>query len=112
VKNIVFKQELEEDILVNEDEIKEWVQVMSKILLTHPPSYRHILSAWNNVPLTDKTIKLLTSRLVNEESKTKQYNQGEIYPIDQAFFAANLRNAKALPAHSWNPGTRGSNRGN
>ena len=50
------------------------VQVMSKILLTLPPSYRHFLSAWDNVPMAEKNIKLLTSRLVNEESRTKQHN--------------------------------------
>ena len=49
------------------------VQIMSKILLTLPPSYRHFLSAWDSVPSTEKTIKLLTSRLVKEEIRTKQY---------------------------------------
>ena len=68
------------------------VQVMSKILLTLPPSYRHFLSAWDNVPMAEKNIKLLTSRLVNEESRTKQYNQGGADPSDQAFFAANSLN--------------------
>ena len=68
------------------------VQVMSKILLTRPPSYRHFLSAWDNVPMAEKNIKLLTSRLVNEESRTKQYNQGGADPSDQAFFAANSLN--------------------
>ena len=88
------------------------VQVMSKILLTLPPSYRQFLSAWDNVPIAEKNIKLLTSRLVNEESRTKQYNQGGADPSDQAFFAANSPQPKAFPAHSWNPGTRGGSRGN
>jgi hypothetical protein len=58
------------------------VQVMSKILLTLPPSFRHFLSAWDNVPTADKTIKLLTSRLVKEETITKNFNNGGSNPSD------------------------------
>ena len=63
------------------------VQVMSKILQTLPPSYRHFLSAWDNVPRDVNSIKLLTPRLVQEETRTKQYNNGG---SDQAFFAGSL----------------------
>ena len=65
------------------------VQVMSKILLTLPPSYRHFLSAWDSVPSNERTIKLLTSRLVKEEIRTQQYNDGESDPADLAFFGDN-----------------------
>ena len=66
------------------------VQVMSKILLTLPPSFRHFLSAWDNVPTADKTIKLLTSRLVKEETITKNFNNGGSDPSDLAFFSSRV----------------------
>ena len=47
--------------------------VISKILHTLPPAYRHFLSAWDNVPAEDKTIRLLTSRLVKEEARTRAF---------------------------------------
>lgn len=65
------------------------IQLMSKILLTLPPSFRHFLSAWDSVPAAERTIKLLTSRLIKEEIRTKQYNDGGSDPADIAFFAGN-----------------------
>ena len=88
------------------------VQIMSKILLTLPPSFRHFLSAWDNVPTAEKTIKLLTTRLVSEESRTKQYNHGEQDPSDQAFFAMHSPQPQALFAHQGgSSGKRGRGRG-
>lgn len=65
-------------------------QVMSKIFLTLPPSFHHFLSAWDNVPTADKTIKLLTSRLVKEEIITKNFNNGGSDPSDLAFFSSRV----------------------
>jgi hypothetical protein len=54
------------------------LQVMTKITCTLPPSYRHFISAWDNVAEADKTITLLTSRLLKEV--TKMYNNGDPDP--------------------------------
>ena len=91
------------------------IQVMSKILLTLPPSYRHFLAAWDNVPTARKTIKLLTSRLIKEEMRTKQYNGGASDPADLAFFAKQTQagTSTAQPALSaQHYKSRGKNRGN
>ena len=77
------------------------VQVMSKILHTLPPSYRHFLSAWDNVSPADKTIKLLISRLVNEETRTKEFNDGAADPRDLAFFAGQRAPQQPEPAHAF-----------
>ena len=96
------------------------VQIMSKILLTLPPSFRHFLSAWDNVPSADKTIKLLTARLVKEETITKNFNNGGSDPADLAFFAARdpksiQQTSSALPANhnakGGYPGLRENHRG-
>lgn len=46
------------------------LQVMSKIIMSLPPSFRHLISAWDSVPATEKSITLLTSRLIKEEKMT------------------------------------------
>ena len=47
-------------------------QIMTKILCTLPPSYRAFTTAWDSVPATEKTIALLTSRLLKEETMAKR----------------------------------------
>ena len=61
------------------------LQVMSKILMSLPPSYRHFLSAWDSVPTAEKTIALLTSRLLKEEKITSIHNQGQPDANDMAY---------------------------
>lgn len=60
-------------------------QVITKIICTLPPSFRHAISAWDNVPDADKTIALLTTRLLKEETMNKIYGGQE--DSDSAFFA-------------------------
>ncbi len=43
------------------------IQVMEKIICTHPRTFQSFLSAWDNVPASKKTMKLLTSRQQREE---------------------------------------------
>lgn len=86
------------------------VQIMSKILHTLPPSYRHFYSAWDSVPKAQRTIKLLTSRLVQEEARAKQYPDMASTSDDAAFLADNQPTPSNPPAQG-NRGRRGSNRG-
>lgn len=71
-------------------------QLMTKILLTLPPSYRYFLSVWDNVPPEDRHIQLLTQLLIKEENVTKLYNCGPIDAADQAFFSGNHTNYPQL----------------
>lgn len=43
------------------------IQVMGKIVCTLPRTFQSFLSAWYNVTASEKTMKLLTSRLLREE---------------------------------------------
>lgn len=62
-------------------------QVMMRILQSLPPSYNHFLSAWESVPVADQTIANLTARLILEEIRKRENNNGENDPVDVAFFA-------------------------
>lgn len=65
-------------------------QVMTKILVTLPPSFRHFLSVWDNVPAKNRNIQTLTQRLLKEENVTKIYNNGQSDAADSAFFSNNF----------------------
>jgi transposase InsO family protein len=65
-------------------------QVMTKILVTLPPSFRHFLSVWDNVSVKNRNIQTLTQRLLKEENVTKIYNNGQSDPADSAFFSNNF----------------------
>lgn len=66
------------------------VQIMAKIIMCLPPSFRHFTSAWDSVPTQDKSVAYLTSRLIKEERMTLIYNQGKVDPNDSAFFAGSV----------------------
>jgi hypothetical protein len=53
------------------------LQIMTKIICTLPPSYRSFTTAWDSVPANEKTIALLTSRLLKEETMAKRFNRGQ-----------------------------------
>ncbi|XP_045034653.1 uncharacterized protein LOC116930531 [Daphnia magna] len=65
-------------------------QIMTKIINTLPPSFRGFMSAWDSVPIPDRTINSLTSRLLKEECLMKQWNRGKMYHQDAAFFSKNF----------------------
>ena len=46
--------------------------VITKILCSLPPSYRHIVSAWDATPRDQQTLSTLTARLLKEEEMDKQ----------------------------------------
>ncbi len=66
------------------------IQIMTKILCTMPPSYRSFTTAWDSVPAHEKTIALLTSRLLKEETMAKRWTRGQKDTNDAAFFAHNF----------------------
>ena len=49
-------------------------QLMSKILLTLPHSFKGFHSAWNLLPDAEKTVAMLTSKLVLAETMNKHYD--------------------------------------
>lgn len=67
-------------------------QIITKIVMTLPSSYRPFLSAWNNVEDNKKTLSLLTLRLQAEEnmSKVAELTVSNSSP-DAAFWASKGR---------------------
>ena len=61
--------------------------VISKILSTLPPRFRHPHSAWDSVPRNEQTIESLTLRLLKEESRNKvqEFMENE---EERAFFSS------------------------
>ena len=66
------------------------LQIMTKIICTLPPSYRSFTTSWDSVPAADKTLALLTSRLLKEEAMARRWNRGQQHADDAAFFAYNF----------------------
>ncbi|XP_045034748.1 uncharacterized protein LOC116934903 [Daphnia magna] len=59
-------------------------QLIERILQTLPPSYYNFISAWESVPLAERSISSLTSRLILEETRMKSRTNGP-NPADIAF---------------------------
>jgi len=66
------------------------LQIMTKIICTLPPSYRSFTTACDSVPAAERTIALLTSRLLKEETMAKRWTRGKQDTNDAAFFAQNF----------------------
>ena len=60
-------------------------QIITKILCTLPPSFKSVISAWENVEYK-KILPLLTTRLLKEESLNKMHDNGESAE-DKTFFS-------------------------
>lgn len=59
-------------------------QVITKVICTLPPNFRHAVSAWDKVPDDEKTIVLLTTHLLKKETMNNIYGGQEA--SDSAFF--------------------------
>ena len=66
------------------------LQIITKIICTLPPSVRHVVSAWENLDGSKKTVALLTARLLKDENLNKAYGNAET--SDAAFFAQRTEN--------------------
>jgi hypothetical protein len=61
---------------------------MAKILATLPPAYRHFYTTWNNSPEAGRSVKLLLTKLQEEEAITQAFNRNNHW-TDGAFVSAN-----------------------
>ena len=73
--------------------------VMTKILITLPPSYRHFMSVWDNVPDELKTVELLTTRLLKEETINSTYGSPEV--SNTALLTRNPNFFSTKKTHKW-----------
>lgn len=51
--------------------------IITKILMTLPPNFRHFVSAWESTPSAERTLANLSSRLTIEESRTAMHEASE-----------------------------------
>lgn len=70
------------------------IQIMTKIICTLPPSYRNFATVWEGIPVSERRISLLTSRLLREESNALRWSKGHQDAEDTALFSQNY------PAHA------------
>jgi len=66
------------------------IQIMTKIICTLQPSNRSFTTAGDSVPAAERTIALLTSRLLKKETMAKRWTKGQQDTSDAKFFAHNF----------------------
>ena len=77
-------------------------QVMTKIICSLPPSFRHIVAAWDNVPEDLQTLNNLTARLLKEETLNKSRGNPEEF-LDQAFYSTSSKPFNKGPKVPFHP---------
>lgn len=80
-------------------EIQSENQIITKVLCTLPPSFRSVVSAWENVEEAKKKLPLLTTRLLKEESLNKMH-ESEESAEDKAFFSRRSNQVRPKDAQS------------
>lgn len=86
-------------------------QVIGKIIMTLPSSYRHFHSAWNNVESNKKIVALLTSRLQVEETLHQFQGLGTTDKRDSALFSRNQKEKSSFKGNkSYNKPGNGDQR--
>lgn len=83
-------------------------QVMSKILSTLPTSYRHFYTTWNNLPEEGRSVKLLLTKLQEEEAITQAFNKNNNLSTEVTYFAPNqvYYDNKNAGQHQFQPSNR------
>ena len=68
------------------------------ILASLPPSYDHFLTSSESTPIAERTLNLLTERLVRKEARSLRKNGGERSTEDKAFFGLSSRSQPQGPS--------------
>jgi hypothetical protein len=87
------------------------ISIMTKIICTLPPSYRSFITAWDSVPFGERTMALLTSRLLKEEAMAKRWSTGQPDSQDAAYFAHHYPTYGNTPNDKPSSAARGRDRG-
>lgn len=72
-------------------------QIFSRIVCSLPTAYRSVLSAWKNMPATQKTRKTLVLCLFAEESMLKLQENAN---PDRALFTSSSEKMRSKPRHN------------
>lgn len=63
------------------------MQIINKIFCTLRPSFRHIISVWDNMDDTKKILSSLTARLLKEKTRSKAYKEQASEASNSAFLS-------------------------
>lgn len=87
------------------------IDIVNKIICTLPPSFRNFLSVWDSLREDEKTVSLLTTRLLKEERTNKRFNNGRSDPADEAFFSLNTQSRSYRQRPQYHRGNHRGHRG-
>lgn len=89
-----YQYQPEHDIMTHITEVETMASMLSDveaaISLYAATKLSQFTTAWDSVPADEKTIALLTSRLLKEETMAKRWTRGQQDTNDAAFFAHNF----------------------
>jgi hypothetical protein len=87
-------------------------QLKMVILKTLPPGFDRLRSAWDIVPIQERTVTALTSRQIIEERRTLEKYNGQRDPNNVAYLAVNTTHSEqGFATQSHQRGGRGGNPG-
>nr|XP_049701711.1 uncharacterized protein LOC110381443 isoform X2 [Helicoverpa armigera] len=81
-------QELQNQLKQMGEEISDKF-VITKVLMSLPDEYKHFISAWESAPDDKQTFENLVARLLIEEERVKERNEGAQQATPSAFFVKN-----------------------
>lgn len=70
--------------------------VITKVLMSLPDEYKHFVSAWESAPEEKQTFDNLVARLLIEEERVKEKNEGAQQAKTSAFFVKNKGQPKGF----------------
>lgn len=86
-------QELQNQLKQMGEEISDKF-VITKVLMSLPDEYKHFISAWESAPDDKQTFDNLVARLLIEEERIKEKNEGAQQATPSAFFVKNKGSSK------------------
>lgn len=80
--------------------------IVNKVLCTLPPNFRNFITVWDSISDEEKTVSLLTTRLLKEERTNKRYDEHQPVTATEAFASIGHHSSRGQPQS-----TRGNFRG-
>lgn len=77
-------QDLAYRLKIMGEEISESM-IMTKLIMTLPPAYKHFISAWDSTHKDERTLDNLISRLSIEETRTEPSREGAAFAVRRKY---------------------------
>jgi len=89
----ITKMQLLAQKLANLGETKSEAEQVTKVICSLPPSYQHIVAAWDNLAAMDQTLANLKARLLKHESLLAR-NGNPLEHFDKAFYSQQIKSTR------------------